>query len=118
MKYELTFDNAAPVVAEGEYVGGVHSVRYTLGGKDFKMTVHRDKLSHQTLGEEGLSVEFMHGAKSVGVLRLGAMTAPYPVYCSLLEIAADNEGFCAHVEFIPEGDTKRVMKVSARKSNA
>ncbi|MGN0804961.1 MAG: hypothetical protein ACI4MS_06230 [Candidatus Coproplasma sp.] len=118
MKYELLFENADPVIADGEYLDGVHSLNYTLDGNNFAMTVQKDMLSHKTLGEEGLFIEFKNNANVEGVLRLGAMTAPYPVFCSLLEVAIDDEGFVANVEFFPEGDTKRVMKVSARKKQS
>ncbi len=86
MQYFLKFGQAAPVNAEGDFVDGALTVEYELEGTRYILKVEPRKVLHKTVGD-GLEVEFIHGKRTVGVLKCGNSSAPYPVFCSMLKIA-------------------------------
>lgn len=114
MKYLLSFDGAPGVVANGKEEGDALTLDYCLGDKQYKMVVTPDSLLHQTLGDEGLTVKFIGGSKTVGTLRLGQMSAPYPITCTALKIDISADSVLAKISFIPDGDQVKTMIISVK----
>ncbi len=109
MKYLLSFGGNPPVEADGGYDGETLTLRYSLDGSDFVLSASPRKLLHETVGD-GLTLEFEEGKRTAGTLRSGAMTAPYPVYCTRLNINCTETRTEISVTFT-DGDSERAISI-------
>ncbi|MGN1372870.1 MAG: hypothetical protein ACI4VK_02345 [Candidatus Coproplasma sp.] len=107
MEYSIKFADSAPVPAKVRRAGEVLTVLYRLNDTDFLLKIDGERVVHKTLGD-GLEIEFVHGRRCVGRLKCGSNSAPYEVYCSLLEVKDFGSGKNVTVVFDDGDGLKRV----------
>jgi len=115
MKYLLSFGDNSPVEAEGNEDGETLTLRYTLDGANFILAVSPCKVLHQTVGD-GLTLEFEEGKRTVGTLRSGQFSAPYPIYCNKLDVSRTESRIFINIDFT-DGEEKRAIGVRILRRN-
>lgn len=108
----VKFGGNPPVKGRGRTAGDTLTVEYELNGAPFILAVSPDRVLHKAVGD-GLEVEFIGGQKTVGVLRCGENTAPYPVFCSSLQVKDEGSDKRVTVVF-DDGDSQKTVTVSLR----
>ncbi len=112
MKYIITFGQNAPVEARGEYADGTLTLCYASDGADYILGISPEKLVHKTAGD-GLSLEFIGGRRTVGTLRCGSSSAPYPIYCNRLKVK-EVGGVTAVAVAFDDGGIQREINITVR----
>lgn len=115
MKYLLSFGGNQPVEAEGSYDGETLTFNYVLDGTNFILAVSPDSVFHQTVGD-GLTLEFTEGKRTVGTLRSGQFSAPYPIYCNKLKIDRTENDISIEIAF-SDGAENRAICVRILRRN-
>lgn len=112
MNYTITFGQNAPADARGEYADGALTLYYRSGGADYILVISPEKVVHKTVGD-GLSLEFVGGRRTVGTLRCGSSSAPYPIYCNRLKVEEAGGVTTVAVAF-DDGGIRREINITVR----
>lgn len=109
MEYLLSFGQNPPVGAQGGYDGDKLTLNYALDGSSFILEVSPEKVCHRTVGD-GLSLEFIGGKRTEGTLRYGGNSAPYPIYCTRLDVTEADGKIRICVAFL-DGEAERQIDI-------
>ena len=100
-----------PVIAQGEFSGGVLSLEYIFDGAHYSMKISDNRIFHNRYGDTEMKLEFILNERTQGSLKSGGLNGNFDIFTHELKITLTQNGCNAHLEF-SEGadDDEKIIK--------
>ena len=124
MRYHLKIEDCSvaeplgesfSVIAEGEYDGGVLTLRYSYDGAQYRLIVEDGCVKSLRLGDTEIILEFRLGEKTLGTLKGGGTAGSFLIFTHELKILLTSNGCNVRVTYSDgkENSGKVVKNITA-----